>query len=181
MSPIKNRMSATIVSLRFLQVLGLISDTHGLLRPSAVDALRGVDLVVHAGDVGAPEVLDRLRQIAPVIAVRGNVDRGGWASELPKDKIVETECGPLYVLHNLADLDLDPAAAGFAFVVSGHSHKAQHERRGNVTYINPGAAGQKRFRLPVTLARLRVDKTEYQLEFIDLEAGTAYSIILPAT
>ena len=146
--------------------IGLISDTHGLLRPRALDALAGSDLILHAGDVGAPAILDALGRIAPVTAVRGNIDQGDWALALPPTAVV----AGIYMLHNLRDLDLDPAAAGYRAVVSGHSHKPRSYRQNGVLYVNPGSAGPRRFRLPVTLARL--DTAAWTVEFVDLEAVT---------
>lgn len=149
-------------------VLGVISDTHGLLRPEAVAALRGSDLIVHAGDVGRPEVLDELRAVAPTHAVRGNVDREAWAESLPLTAVVEAGGHQLYVLHILEDLDLVPEAAGFSAVISGHSHKPHAETRRGVLYLNPGSAGPRRFRLPVTVARLRVTEDGLEHEIVDL-------------
>ena len=146
----------------------MVSDTHGLVRPEAVEALRGSDLIVHAGDVGKPEVLERLGEIAPTHAVRGNVDRGPWAESLPATDVVEVGDARLYVLHALQDLDLDPAAAGFAAVVCGHSHQPAAELRGGVLYLNPGSAGPRRFRLPVAVARLRVSGTRLEPEIVEL-------------
>jgi hypothetical protein len=137
--------------------IGVISDTHGLLRPEAVAAFRGCDLILHAGDVGRPEVLDALREIAPTIAVRGNVDKGAWAEALPLTEVVEAGSHHLYVLHDIAELDLDPAAAGFAAVVFGHSHRPSVERRDGVLYLNPGGAGPRRFNLPVSVARIAIE------------------------
>ena len=137
-------------------VLGVISDTHGLVRPQAVEALRGSDLIVHAGDVGHPAVLEALRALAPVVAVRGNNDRGAWAEALAETEVVEVGGFSLYVLHDLAALDLDPEAAGFQAVIAGHSHQPKLERRAGVLYLNPGSAGPRRFRLPVALARVRI-------------------------
>ena len=129
-----------------MPVVGLISDTHGLLRPEAVRALAGSDVIIHAGDVGGPEILDALRAVAPVVAVRGNVDTGAWASALPGTAVAEV-CGTLiYVLHDLNELDLDPAAAGFGVVVSGHSHQPASAERGGVQFVNPGRAGRRRLR-----------------------------------
>src|SRR5580698_11183595 len=122
-------------------LIGLISDTHGLLRPEAVRALEGCELIIHAGDVGKPEILEKLRAMATVVAVRGNVDTGEWAAQLPLTAVVEAQSVRIYVLHDIHELDLDPAAAGFGMVVSGHSHKASREERGGVMYLNPGAAG----------------------------------------
>jgi hypothetical protein len=148
--------------------IGIISDTHGLVRPEAVAALRGVELIVHAGDVGAPKVLERLSEIAPVRAVRGNVDRGAWAASLPATDVVEVAARSIYVLHNLADLDLDPEAARLDIVVSGHSHQPTITRRGSVTYVNPGSAGPRRFRLPIALARLAIGPEAIRGEIIRL-------------
>ena len=138
------------------QLVCLVSDSHGLVRPEVVAALEGVDLIVHAGDVGGPEVLDRLRELAPLVAIRGNNDRGAWAEPLPTSRVVEVGDASLYVVHDLAELDLDPAAAGFDAVVSGHSHRPSMERRGSVLFVNPGSIGPRRFTLPIALARLRV-------------------------
>jgi hypothetical protein len=149
--------------------VGVISDTHGLLRPEAVAALRGSDLIVHAGDVGSPEVLEELRAVAPTYAVRGNVDRGAWAESLPTTTVVEAGAHQLYVLHILDDLDLAPEAEGFAAVISGHSHRPHTETRRGVLYINPGSAGPRRFRLPVTVARLRVTESGLEHEIVELE------------
>jgi putative phosphoesterase len=148
--------------------IGLISDTHGLLRPEAVRALAGCDLIVHAGDVGKPEIIDRLQAVAPVVAVRGNIDKGDWASRLPPTAIVETVSPRIYVIHDVHDLDIDPAAAGFAIVVSGHSHKASREERSGVLYLNPGSAGPRRFRLPIALARLDLTRSPWEVTFIEL-------------
>ncbi|MBV8510329.1 MAG: metallophosphoesterase family protein [Xanthobacteraceae bacterium] len=137
-------------------LVGVISDTHGLLRPEAVDALRGVELILHAGDVGKPEVLDQLRQLAPLFVVRGNVDHGDWASPLPVSEIVEIGGRSFYMLHDIGELDLDPPTAGFAAVVFGHSHQPSIETREGVLFLNPGSAGPRRFKLPVSVARIRV-------------------------
>jgi uncharacterized protein len=151
--------------------IGLISDTHGLLREEALDALRGSDLIIHAGDVGDPEILESLRKIAPVVAVRGNVDTAEWAKALPETAVVETAAANIYVLHDSKALDLDPAAAGFRIVVSGHSHKPGQIERNGVTYINPGSAGPRRFTLPISVACLDLGVRPWRLEFIDLEKG----------
>jgi uncharacterized protein len=152
----------------FMATVGLISDTHGLLRPEALRALAGSDLIVHAGDVGAPEILDALRAVAPVVAIRGNVDTGAWASALPATAVAEAAGTPPSVLHDSNDLDLDPAAAGFGVVVSGHSHKPASVERGGVLFVNPGSAGRRRFKLPVTVARLDLGRMPWSVEFIDL-------------
>jgi uncharacterized protein len=150
------------------KVIGLISDTHGLLRPEAVQALRGSELIIHAGDVGDPEILEALRELAPVVAVRGNVDREDWAQSLPSTAVAELADARIYVLHDVHDLDLDPAAARFGAVVSGHSHKFGRSERAGVLYINPGSAGPRRFQLPVTVAWLDVSVTPWELNFVDL-------------
>ena len=152
-------------------VIGLISDTHGLVRPEALRALEGSDLIVHAGDVGKPEILDALQLLAPVVAVRGNIDKGGWAAALPLAATATLGSVAVYVLHDLQQLDLDPAAAGFQVVVSGHSHKPSRTERGGVLYLNPGSAGPRRFRLPVTVARVDLRQSPWKVEFIDLRRG----------
>ena len=149
--------------------VGLISDTHGLLRPQALEALRGSELIVHAGDVGKPEILVALRELAPVVAVRGNVDKEDWCKTLPETAVAESGAVLLYVLHDLKALDLNPAAAGFQVVVSGHSHQPGKFERGGVLYINPGSAGPRRFQLPVTVARLNLGCAPFEVEFVDLK------------
>ncbi len=151
--------------------IGLISDTHGLLRESAVRALQGSDLIIHAGDVGKPEIIDALKALAPIVFVRGNVDKGSWASAWPETAVAEAGSAMIYVLHDVHALDLDPAAARFHVVVSGHSHKPARSERGGVLYINPGSAGPRRFQLPITVARLDLEPTPWRLEFIDLGAA----------
>jgi|ERR1700722_2063774 putative phosphoesterase len=148
--------------------VGLISDTHGLLRPEALVTLRGSDLIIHAGDVGNPEIIEQLRVLAPVVAVRGNIDKGAWASKLPLTAMAEAGSTLIYVLHDLAQLDLDPVAAQFNVVVSGHSHKPGHTERNGVMYLNPGSAGPRRFNLPITVARLDLRTRPCRVEFIDL-------------
>jgi uncharacterized protein len=152
------------------RILGLISDTHGLLRPTALSALRGSDLILHAGDVGSPEILETLESLAPVVAVRGNVDTGDWSRTLPLTEIVEANSVTIYMLHILQHLDIDPVAAGIHIVVSGHSHKHSQTEKDGVMYINPGSAGPRRFQLPVTAARLDLDVRPWRVEFIHLEA-----------
>jgi putative phosphoesterase len=148
--------------------VGVLSDTHGLLRPEALHALAGSERILHAGDVGKPEVLDALARIAPVVAVRGNNDAGAWAEKLPACEVVELGGVSLYLLHDLAELDLDPAAAGFAAVISGHSHRPAASVRDGVLYLNPGSAGPRRFRLPVALARLTIRNGRIEQELIEL-------------
>lgn len=135
-------------------IVGLISDTHGLIRPEALDALRDSDLIIHCGDVGNPAVLETLRRIAPVRAVRGNNDTDAWARGLPLFDMVEFDNHKIYVLHNLLEFNLDPDAAGITAVVFGHSHKPGIQRRGSTLFINPGSAGPRRFKLPTTVATL---------------------------
>ena len=147
-------------------LIGLISDTHGLLRDEALRALKGSELIIHAGDVGKPEILDALKSVAPVVAVRGNIDHGAWAAKLPLTAVADAGSATIYVLHDVHELD--PAAAGFQIVVSGHSHKPAREERSGVLYINPGSAGPRRFQLPVTVARLDLDVKPWSVEFIEL-------------
>jgi uncharacterized protein len=152
-----------------VKILGLISDTHGLLREEAVRALSGSDLILHAGDVGARQILDTLKTIAPVVAVRGNVDTDKWGQTLPLTEVVQAGPVMIYMLHILQDLDINPAAGGFQIVVSGHSHKPGQTEKDGVLYINPGSAGPRRFYLPVTVARLNLEVRPWKVEFIDLE------------
>lgn len=150
-----------------MPMIGLISDTHGLLRPEALRALEGSELIIHAGDVGAPKILEELRRLAPLVAVRGNIDTRACA-DLPETAVAEAGSVLMYVLHDLKALDLKPAAAGFAMVVSGHSHKPSRAERDGVIYVNPGSAGPRRFSLPVTLARVDLGANPWRIEFIDL-------------
>jgi uncharacterized protein len=154
--------------------IGLISDTHGLLREEALRALEGSDLIIHAGDVGKPEILDSLKALAPIVAVRGNIDidHGDWAEALPISAIAETSSAILYVLHNLQELDLGPKAAGFHIVVSGHTHKPGYSHSAGVLYLNPGSAGPRRFQLPVTVARLDLRQQPWTPEFVQLRVST---------
>ncbi len=149
--------------------IGLISDTHGLLREEAVHALQGSDLIIHAGDAGRPEIIATLEALAPVVVVRGNIDTGAWAQALPLTAVAEAGPVLLYVLHDIHQLDLDPAVAGFHIVVSGHSHRPSRTERSGVLYINPGSAGPRRFRLPVTVARLSLNESPWKVEFVDLQ------------
>ncbi len=158
---------------RRTRVVGVVADTHGLVRPEALAALRGVDAIVHAGDVGGPHVLDALAALAPVTAVRGNNDRGAWAARLPATAAVEVGDAWLYVLHDVHDLDLDPRAAGFAAVVAGHSHVPRCETRDGVLWLNPGSAGPQRFRLPVACARLVVAGSTLEAEIVRLGGEAA--------
>lgn len=151
--------------------IGLISDTHGLLREEALRALHASDLIIHAGDGGDPNVLEALRKIAPVVAVRGNVDTAEWAKSLPETAVVEAGEVNIYVLHDANALDLDPKAAGFQIVVSGHSHKPGQTERNGVLFLNPGSAGPRRFHLPITVALLDLAARPWRVEFLDLEKG----------
>jgi len=155
-------------AIRGERAIGVISDTHGLLRPEAMEALRGSEVIVHAGDIGAPRVLDALRGLAPVVAVRGNNDTDAWGRTLRETEVVEVGDVHLYVLHDLHGLDVDPAAAGFRAVISGHSHTPLVEERRGVLYVNPGSAGPRRFNLPISVARLRVSGSSVSAEIIEL-------------
>jgi putative phosphoesterase len=148
--------------------IGVISDTHGLLRPEALEALRGSDFIVHAGDVGDPAILKILAEIAPVTAVRGNIDREAWAKNIPESNVLEAGGVSLYILHNLAELRLKPEAAQFAGVIYGHSHVPKQETKNGVLYFNPGSAGPRRFDLPVTLGRLVLSPSGLRAEIVPL-------------
>jgi putative phosphoesterase len=151
-------------------IIGVISDTHGLLRPEAVAALRGADRIVHAGDVGGAEILVSLAALAPLTAVRGNNDKGTLARTLPLTEVVDAGGGLLvYVIHNVAELDLDPAAGGFRVVVAGHSHRPASDERDGVLWFNPGSAGPRRFRLPVAVGRLIVEGGDVRGEIVTIE------------
>jgi putative phosphoesterase len=147
--------------------IGVISDTHGLVRPQAVEALKGVGMILHAGDIGNSAVLDELREIAPVVAVRGNNDKGEWAETLPDWEVVEIGAVSIYMLHDLKEIDISPAGT-FEVVISGHSHKPAAEERRGVLYLNPGSAGPRRFSLPVSLAHLRIEGREVTANLIEL-------------
>ncbi len=151
-----------------MSTLGVISDTHGLLRPEALAALRGVDHILHAGDVGDPAILGALRDLAPLTAIRGNIDRDGPCAALPETEIVTLQGHTFYMLHDRHVLDLDPVAAGFAAVVSGHSHRPSIEWRHGVLYLNPGSAGPRRFKLPISLALVDLDEKELQPRLVTL-------------
>jgi putative phosphoesterase len=148
--------------------IGLVSDTHGLLRQEALAALQKSDLIIHAGDVGDATIIDQLRAVAPVVAVRGNVDKGDWALQLPMTAVVEAGSALIYVLHDVQQLDLDPVVAGFNIVISGHSHKPGRTERSGVIYVNPGSAGPRRFQLPITVARFNLVQSPWTVDFIDL-------------
>jgi putative phosphoesterase len=149
-------------------LLGVISDTHGLMRPEALAALRGVDRIVHAGDVGAAEILESLQAVAPVTAIRGNVDRGDLARSLPATAVLEFGGARIYVLHDLGDLDFEPGSAGIDVVISGHTHAPLSQRRGTVLYLNPGSAGPRRFHLPVAVAKVTLGEGDPRAEIVEL-------------
>ena len=153
--------------------IGVISDTHGLLRPEAVERLRGAAHILHAGDIGAPQVLVALRELAPVTAVRGNNDRVPWARAVRVTETVRIGEVRIHLLHDLAELDIDPAAHGIRVVISGHSHRPRIEERAGVLYVNPGSAGPRRFRLPVAVARLEIDRTDVRAAIEELVIGPA--------
>lgn len=148
--------------------VGVISDTHGLMRPEALAALVGSDLIIHAGDVGAEQVLEALERIAPVQAIRGNVDTGGWAGQLPETREVRVGNVRIWVLHDLHQLPLNPTSAGYQAVISGHSHRPGIEEKNGILYLNPGSAGPRRFRLPVSVARCQVRESAIQAELLEL-------------
>lgn len=150
------------------RLIGIISDTHNLVRPEAVDALRGVEIILHAGDICKPQVLETLNSIAPVITVRGNNDKGEWAEKLPIWEVVKVGVVSIYMIHNLKEIEISPFNAGFHVVVSGHSHKPLVEERGGVLYVNPGSAGPKRFSLPICLAHLKIKGETVKAQVIHL-------------
>src|ERR1700685_326653 len=152
--------------------IGVISDTHGLLRPEALAALEGSDYIIHAGDIGDPQILDKLATLAPVTAVRGNVDRGEWAQKIPATNILEIGEISIYVLHNLQELDLKPEVAKFAAVIYGHSHVPKHELKNGVLYFNPGSAGPRRFKLTVSVVRLTIENGKVDTQIFVLETIT---------
>jgi putative phosphoesterase len=149
--------------------VGLISDTHGLIREEALRALAGCAHIIHAGDIVKPEILDRLRAIAPLTAVRGNNDRGDWARSLPEYDVIELGSALVYVRHDRSELDIDPAAAGFRVVVCGHSHKPVVETLEGVIYVNPGSAGPRRFKLPIAVGELVIEDNKVEARILELE------------
>ena len=153
-------------------IIGVISDTHGLLRPEALATLQGSDYIIHAGDIGDPQILDKLVAIAPLTAVRGNVDHGAWTRKIPATNVLEIGEISIYVLHNLRELDLKPEAAKFAAVVYGHSHVPKQERKNGVLYFNPGSAGPRRFKLPVSVGRMTIGHNKIDAKIILLETTT---------
>jgi uncharacterized protein len=155
-----------------VRTVGVISDTHGLLRQEALDALDGSDFIIHAGDIGDATVVKRLRALAPVTVVRGNIDKGHWAFDIPQSEVLAVDGTLFYVLHIVEQLDLDPRVAGFHVVVSGHSHRPQIEKRDGVVFLNPGSAGPRRFKLPVSVARVQVGGGVIQAEIVELAVGS---------
>ena len=151
-----------------LHVIGLISDTHGLIRPQAIEALQGVDLIIHAGDIGKPEVVSVLKDVAPVAAIKGNIDSGAWAKLLPDTKLVKAGGMRLFIIHNVRELDCDPVARGFQVVVSGHSHKPSVSTRDGVLFVNPGSAGPRRFKLPIAVGKLFIEDNRVNAAIIEL-------------
>ncbi|MGE5322710.1 MAG: metallophosphoesterase family protein [Actinomycetota bacterium] len=149
-------------------IVGVISDTHGLLRPEALEALRGSEHIIHAGDIGAPEIIAELQKIAPVTAIRGNVDVQTWAREFPETEVVELGGKSIYVIHDVKALDLNPKAAGFCAVISGHSHKSGQETKNGVLFLNPGSAGPRRFNLPISMANLSIEESGLRAEIVVL-------------
>lgn len=166
-------MSEHAATTAIVRRIGLISDTHGLVRPEALDFLRGCELIVHAGDIHGPGVLEKLSALAPVVAIRGNHDKGDWATDLQETELVEVAGIFIYVIHNLAELDLDPVAAGIDVVVSGHTHAPRIETRDGVLYVNPGSAGPRRFTLPIALAQLRIVDGVVSAHTVELTVAAA--------
>jgi hypothetical protein len=160
--------TCSLTSARARQVIGLISDTHGLLRPEAVSVLAGVDLIIHSGDIGKPMVLAELKKIAPVAAIKGNIDNGDWARRLPNYRRVKVGQHRLYVIHNVRELDFDPAGKSLRVVVSGHSHKPLITQTNGVLFVNPGSAGPRRFKLPVAIGKIYIDGSNVRAEIIEL-------------
>ena len=149
-------------------VIGLISDTHGLIRPEALEALKGAELIIHAGDIGTPEVLSALKHVAPVAAIKGNIDSGAWAKLLPDTKLVKAGDTWLFIIHNVRELDCDPVTRGFQVVVSGHSHKPSVLTRDGVLFVNPGSAGPRRFKLPIAVGKLFIEDNRVNAAIIEL-------------
>ncbi len=150
-------------------IVGVISDTHGLLRPEAIELLRGSEHIIHAGDIGAPEIIPALEKLAPVTAIRGNIDQMAWCRKFPETEVVELGGIHIYILHDVNAMDLNPKAAGFAAVISGHSHKPHQEVKDGVLYFNPGSAGPRRFKLPITVGRLEIDGAVLSATVLALE------------
>jgi len=160
--------SCNLTSSHTAQVVGVISDTHGLLRPEATRALAGVNLIIHAGDIGTPEILRELKRIAPVAAIKGNNDRGDWARRLPEARAVKLGQHRVYVIHNVRELAFQPASRKFRAVISGHSHKPSILEKDGVLFMNPGSPGPRRFSLPVSLGKIRIEGAHVRAEIIEL-------------
>jgi uncharacterized protein len=158
------------------KTIGLISDTHGLLRPEVAPVFAGVNLIIHAGDIGTSDVLKQLSSIAPVVAVRGNNDKGEWARGIPETEVARVGNVSIHVLHDLKEMAVNPRAAGFDVVVSGHSHRPSIDRREGVLFVNPGSAGPRRFKLPITVARLTIEGTKVDGEVVELCHSIAGSV-----
>lgn len=173
--PTKLRCATTMLSVQRKRVtlktgrIGVISDTHGLLRPEALKALKGSKLIIHAGDIGKPEVLAALKSIAPVVAIRGNNDREAWAKKIPDILELRVNGVGLYVIHNVHELEIDPVANGFHAVISGHSHKPSITNHNGIMFVNPGSAGPRRFKLPVAVAQLAIQRQELRAAIIELK------------
>ncbi|MEK7210935.1 MAG: metallophosphoesterase family protein [Candidatus Binatota bacterium] len=159
-------------------LIGVISDTHGLIRPESLRALRGAELIIHAGDIGKPDVIETLKSIAPVVAIRGNNDREKWARKFPETAVVKVGKIRIHVIHNVKELEIDPAAAGFRVVISGHSHRPLVLRRGGVLFLNSGSAGPRRFKLPVAVARLSIKGESVSPRILELMRGRKGDILL---
>jgi putative phosphoesterase len=151
-------------------IIGVISDTHGLLRPEAVELLRGSEHIIHAGDIGSPEIIAELRKIAPVTAIRGNVDTQAWARSFAETEVVELAGMDIYIIHDANALDLNPKAAGFAAVISGHSHQPKQEIKNGVLYFNPGSAGPRRFKLPISVGRIVIADGKLNGEVLEIKS-----------
>lgn len=149
-------------------VIGVISDTHGLLRPEAVERLRGSEHIIHAGDIGSPTIIPALEKMAPVTAIRGNIDTEAWARQFPETEAVALGGLTIYIIHDVNALDLNPRAAGFAAVISGHSHQAKQQHRDGVLYFNPGSAGPRRFKLPITMGRMVIEGGKLEAAILSL-------------
>ena len=174
-APTKPRCATTMLSTQRKRVtlktgrIGVISDTHGLLRPEALNALKGSKLIIHAGDIGKPEVLAALKSIAPVVAIRGNNDREAWAKKIPDILELRVNGVGLYVIHNVHELEIDPVANGFHAVISGHSHKPSITNHDGMMFVNPGSAGPRRFKLPVSVAQLAIQRQQLRAAIIELK------------
>ncbi len=150
------------------KIIGVISDTHGLLRPETIKYLKDVDLIIHAGDVGSEKVLNDLKQIAPVYAVRGNCDQEEWAKKLPRTEIVEVASNLIYLIHDIQQINIDPKTAGLSIVIYGHSHRPAIDKKEGIYYLNPGSIGPKRFNLPISLAKIIIEDKKINIEIIEL-------------